>query len=275
VSDAQPITGCRPGDVAEHVFLCGDPARVDRIAEGWSRPREVCRVREYRIVTGERDGLPVSAASTGIGAPSTAVLLEELAKLGSHTFLRIGNSGGLSRELDLGDLVVTTGAVRDDGTSRTYVTPEFPAVAHHDVVRGLLDAAGSRGIRAHAGITWSLDAFYARNAVAGPDGRMASMSVGGYWPGFLESRIRDMQAAGVLNCEMEAGVLLTLAALFGLRAGCICVVSDRTPWEGPSALDLDRNMATCIAVACDAMARVAERGWTPRPTGSAGAGADG
>jgi uridine phosphorylase len=252
--DAQPITGCRPGDVSDHVFLCGDPARVDRIAAGWENTREVCSVREYRIVTGVQDGLPVSAASTGIGAPSTAVLVEELAKLGAHTFIRIGNSGGLWPELELGELVITSGSVRDDGTSRSYVMPEYPAVAHHRIVAALEDAARERGVKHHTGVTWSLDAFYARNAVLTEDGRMESMSVDGYWPPHLEERIRAMQAARVMNCEMESGVLLTLAGLFGLRAGCICVVSDRTPWPGPSAIDLDRNMTLCIDVARAAMA---------------------
>ncbi|HVP30099.1 MAG TPA: nucleoside phosphorylase [Myxococcota bacterium] len=258
MSDAQPITGLRPGQVAPHVFLCGDPARVARIARGWEDVHEVCSVREYRVVTGRRGGVALTAASTGIGGPSTAILLEELAKLGAHTFVRVGNSGGLASRLELGDLVVTTGAVRDDGTSRSYVVPEYPAVAHHALVAALLEAAALRGARHHAGVTWSLDAFYARNAVLGADGSLQSMSFGGYWTPEHEARVRSMQAAGVLNCEMEAGVLLTLAGLFGLRAACICVVSDRTPWPGPAAIDLDRNMETCIAVATDAMLRVAK-----------------
>ncbi len=250
---AQPITGLRPDDVAPHVFLCGDPARVETISHGWQDLREVCRLREYRVVTGRLEGAPVSAASTGIGAPSTAILVEELAKLGSHTFLRIGNSGGLSPDLALGDLVITTGAVRDDGTSRSYVAPDYPAVADYELVAGLARAARERGVPHHTGITWSLDAFYARNATLASDGSMASMSVGGYWPSHFEARIRDLRAARVLNCEMESGVLLTLAGLFGLRAGCICVVSDRTPWPGPSEIDLDRNMGRCIEVATAAM----------------------
>jgi len=260
VSDAQPITGLRPGQVAPHVFLCGDPARVARIARGWQDVREVCAVREYRVVTGRRDGVALTAASTGIGGPSTAILVEELAKLGAHTLVRIGNSGGLAPRLELGDLVVTTGAVRDDGTSRSYVPAEYPAVAHHEVVAALLAAASAAKARRHAGVTWSLDAFYARNAVLGAGGGLESMSFGGYWTPEHETRIRTMQAAGVLNCEMEAGALLTLAGLFGLRAGCICVVSDRTPWPGPAAIDLDRNMETCIAVATDAMLALARRG---------------
>jgi len=257
VSDAQPISGLRPGDVPRHVFLCGDPARVERITHGWKDARTTCEVREYRVVVGERDGVPLAAASTGIGGPSTAILLEELIKVGADTFLRIGNSGGLAPELELGDLVVTTGSVRDDGTSRSYVVPEYPAVADWRLVGALLESARERDVTAHAGITWSLDAFYARNAVLEADGSLASMSVGGYWPHGLAERIQDLRMARVLNCEMESGALLTLANLFGVRAGCICVVSDRTPWPGPAAIDLDRNMAACIQVATDAMLNVA------------------
>ena len=257
MSDAQPITGLRPGQVAERVFLCGDPARVARIARGWDEAREACQVREFRVVTGRFRGVALSAASTGVGAPGTAILLEELVKLGSHTFLRVGNSGGLAPDLALGDLVVTTGAVRDDGTSRSYVAPEYPAVADHALVGALLAAARARGVRCRAGITWSLDAFYVRNAVLQPDGSLASMSAGTYWGRGHADRIEEMRRAGVLNCEMEAGAILTLASLFGVRAGCVCVVSDRTPWPGPNELDLDRNMDAAIAVAHDAMRAVA------------------
>lgn len=260
MSDAQPITGLRPGQVAPHVFLCGDPARVPRIAAGWKDAREVRQVREYRIVTGDLDGIPLTAASTGIGAPSTAILVEELAKLGSHTFIRVGNSGGLAPQLALGELVISTGAVRDDGTSRSYVIPEYPAVADWRVVAALVGAARAAGTPFHAGITWSLDAFYARNAIATPGGGMGSMSAGGYWTAAQEERIRALRTAGVLNCEMEAGILLTLAGLFGLRAGAVCVVSDRTPWPGPAAIDLDRNMECCIAVATAAMLQLAGEG---------------
>jgi uridine phosphorylase len=254
----QPITGLRPGEVGEHVFLCGDPARVDRNSAGWSDLRLVCDVREYRIATGTRDGVALCAASTGIGAPSTAVLLEELAKVGARTFIRIGNSGGLAPDLELGDLVITSGSVRDDGTSKSYVVPEYPAAAHHEVVAALEGAARERGVRFRTGITWSLDAFYARNAVLGPDGELGSMSVGGYWPSHFAGRIDDMRQARVLNCEMESGVLPTLAGLFDLRAGAICVVSDRTPWPGPSEIEIDKNMNACIAVATDAMLRLAK-----------------
>ncbi|MGI9591448.1 MAG: nucleoside phosphorylase [Myxococcota bacterium] len=257
MSDAQPITGLTPDRVAPHALVCGDPARIDRITADWADAEEVCQVREYRVVKGTRGGIPMIAASHGIGAPGTAVLIEELVKLGVHTFLRIGNSGGLAPDLELGDLVVTTGAVRDDGTTRSYVRAEYPAVADHSIVAALLAAAADHGARCRAGITWSLDAFYMRNAVLQEDGSMGSMSVEGYWTGDHPQRIADMRAARVLNCEMESGALLTLANLFGVRAGCICVVSDRTPWPGPAEIDLDNNMGQCIDIALEAMGRVA------------------
>ena len=269
MSDAQPITGCRPGDIAPNLFLCGDPARVERISAGWDDQREVCNVREYRIVTGSKSGVALSAASHGIGAPGTAVLAEEMIKLGVTTMIRIGNSGGLDPSLAIGDLAISTGCVRDDGTSRSYVLPEYPAVAHFEIVGALVAAAEALDVRARTGITWSLDAFYARNAIAGPNGTMLSMSVGGYWPSHLEARIRDMQHARILNCEMEAGILLTLGGLFGVRAGAICVVSDRSPWPGPAELDLDHNMAQCIEVATRAMLSLSEVPREPARPGSA------
>jgi uridine phosphorylase len=259
VSDAQPITGCRPGDIAEHAFVCGDPARVDRITSRWDSRSEVANIREYTIVTGEKNGVALTAASHGIGAPGTAVLVEEMIKLGAKTILRIGNSGGLHPELEVGDLAITTGCVRDDGTSATYVVPEYPAVAHWEVVSALVAEAKSLGARARTGVTWSMDAFYARNAVAGPNGTLISMSVDGYYPSHLEARFRDMQQARILNCEMEAGILLTLGGLFGIRTGAICVVSDKAPWPGPSEIDLDQNMDQCIDIATSAMLRLAEQ----------------
>ncbi|MCP4003267.1 MAG: nucleoside phosphorylase [bacterium] len=254
----QPITGLKSGQMPENVFLAGDPARVARISKNWSNTREVCNVREYRVVVGEHEGVTMAAASTGIGAPSTAILVEELAKVGGKRFIRIGNSGGLAPDLDLGDLVITTGSVRDDGTSRSYITTEYPAVASYDVVSALVSAARSLGVHHQVGITWSMDAFYARNAVLGEGGAIEPMSYGGYRPPELSSRIEQLRAARVLNAEMESGILLTLANLYGLSAGCVCVVSDRAPWPGPAELDIDKNMDSAISVALAAMLHLAK-----------------
>jgi len=124
-----PILGLRAGELPGAAFLCGDPARVERIAAGWSERRSLCAIREFRVVAGRWQGLGLAAASTGVGAPGTAIVVEELARAGVRTLVRIGNSGGLAEDLALGDLVITTGAVREDGTSRSYVVPEYPAVA--------------------------------------------------------------------------------------------------------------------------------------------------
>ena len=125
----QPITGLRRGAVGENVFLCGDPARVSRIAKSWSNVREVLNLREYRVAVGERDGVRLAAASTGIGAPSTAILVEELAKIGVRRMIRVGNSGGLQPELGLGDLVITTGAGLKCAESSIQISPPASTAA--------------------------------------------------------------------------------------------------------------------------------------------------
>ncbi|MFT5124171.1 MAG: uridine phosphorylase [Verrucomicrobiales bacterium] len=254
----QLITACGVGDVAPHVFLCGDPDRVPKIAASWTDVREVCRTREYVIQTGMRDGVALTAASTGVGGPSTAVIVEELVNLGAHTLIRVGNSGGLGADVNRGDYVITTASVRDDGTSKSYVCPEYPAAAHYAVTGALVDAAKDSSTKVHVGITWSLDAFYARNKVLGPDG-LLPMSHGGYQQSWMNGKVTDMQAAKVLNVEMESSTILTLANLFGVRAGCICTVSDKTPWPGPGEeiIDLDQNIAGAIEIANRAMVALA------------------
>lgn len=254
-TNVQPITGCGDGDIAPNLFLCGDPDRVPKISAHWDESREICRVREYVVHTGVKDGVPLSAASTGIGGPSTAVILEEMAKLGATTLIRVGNSGALAGHVQLGDYVVTTASIRDDGTSKTYVRSDYPAAAHYKVVQALVDAARAADQSVHTGITWSVDAFYARNKILAPDGSLASMSYRGFEQSGMNEQVEDCRRAGVLNVEMESGTVLTLASLFGLRAGCICTVSDRTPWPGPGqdSIALDHNMAGMIEIAVSAM----------------------
>jgi uridine phosphorylase len=263
--NAQIITGLGEGEVASYVFLPGDPARVPRISAAWDRCEEVCRVREFVVHTGEKGGVRLTAASTGIGAPSTAIIVEELARLGAHTFIRVGNSGAIADHVALGDYIVSTGAVRDDGTSRSYVAPEYPAVAHHEVVTALVAAARAAGARFHAGITVSTDAFYARNKVVGPGGTLQPMSFGGYEQGWMNEFCADWKRARVLNVEMESSTIFTLASLFGLRAGSICTVSDRTPWSAPGqdALSLDRNITGAIDIALQAVLALAAAQGTP------------
>lgn len=249
----QLITGLDDGDVAGYVFLCGEPERVPKIAARLTGARKVTQVREYTVYEGVLDGTKVTVASTGIGGPSTAILLEELSNLGAHTFIRIGTSGGIADGLEKGDFVIASGAVRADGTSRSYAWPEFPALASHEVVTALVDSAVRAGLRYDVGVCFSVDGFYSENKVL-KDGKVAPMSQSAYMPSFMLDRLADVKAMGVKNIEMENGTVFTLSTLWGLRAGAICTISDVVPWHPTEKiLDFEGNMLDCIDVAVEAM----------------------
>lgn len=256
----QPISGCGAGETAPYVFLCGDPERVPKISAGWDNVREVCRVREYVIHTGTVNGVQMTAASTGIGAPSTAVIMEELVKLGGHTFVRVGNSGALADRVALGDYVISNASIRDEGTSKCYVREDFPASAHYAVTAALVAEAEKTGATHHVGTTWSTDAFYGRNKVLLDGGGLGSMCANGFEQSWMNDTMGDMKRAGVLNIEMESSIIFVLAALYGVRAGCICTVSDRCPWPGPGQdmISLDKNIQGAIDVAVNAMTTLAK-----------------
>ncbi|MCJ7607799.1 MAG: nucleoside phosphorylase [Thermoplasmata archaeon] len=254
----QLITGLGPGDVEKYVFLCGEPERVPKIAAGLSEPEEVRKVREYTVHRGMLGDTPTTVASTGIGGPSTAILLEELSNLGAHTFIRIGTSGGIAEGLEKGDFVIASGSIRADGTSRSYAWPEYPAVASHEVVMALVDSANECGARFDVGIGLSVDGFYSENKVL-VDGAVAPMSQSGYMPSFMVDRLADAKRMGAKNIEMENGTLFTICSLLGLRAGAICTISDIVPWHPTDKLlDFEQNMADCIAIGISAMGRLVE-----------------
>lgn len=205
----------KPGDVAETVLLPGDPQRVAKISSKWDSFKEVAAHRQYVTHTGTFKGAPISACSTGIGGPGTAIAIEELANVGVTNFIRVGSCATLKEEIDIGDLIISTGAVRLDGTSKQYVRPEYPASASYEVVLALVEAADSLGVNYHLGVTASTDSFYLGQSRPGFNDYMQS---------FSETLIKDLQKANVANFEMEAGTLFTLANIFGFRAGTVCAV---------------------------------------------------
>jgi uridine phosphorylase len=222
-----------PGDVADTVLLPGDPDRVDVVTDRWDEAETVADHREYRTATGTYEDAPLSVTSTGIGSPSAAIAVEELARVGADTLLRVGSCGALQPEVDVGDLVITTGAVRGEGTSEEYVRPDYPAVADHAVVSALVAAAERLGYDYHCGVTMSTDSFYAGQAREGFEGFEAAGS---------ESLLEDLRDVNVTNVEMEASAILTLANVYGLRAGAVCTVfanrstgEFRTEGEGRAA----------------------------------------
>lgn len=262
----QIITGLDSGDVARYVFLCGEPERVPRIASTFADNRRVVQKREYTVYNGKLAGTPVSVASTGIGGPSTAILLEEMANLGSDTFIRIGTSGGIADGLEKGDFVISTGAIRAEGTSKSYVWPEYPALAHHEVTLALIDAARRGKSKFDVGVSFSVDGFYSENKIL-DKGKISPMSQSGYMPSYMVGRLSDVKQMGAKNIEMENGTIFTLCSLFGLRAGAICTVSDVVPWHPTDkVIDFEQNMADCIAVGVEAMRTLIS--WDAKKKGS-------
>ena len=203
------------GVLSGFVLLPGDPGRVDLVLSFLEGSRVLCFKREFKSGVGFYKGVRVGVLSTGIGGPSTAIAVEELARIGAHTLIRIGTTGTIQKNIKIGDLIISTAAVRLEGTSKQYVIPEYPAVASYDVVVALIAAAESLGVRYHVGITASTDSFYVGQQRPGYKN---------YLPSFARNIIEDLRMANVLNFEMEAATLFTLASIFGLRAGAVSLV---------------------------------------------------
>ncbi len=249
----QLITRLKKGDTGKYVFLCGEPERVDRIADLLGKSTPVTSIREFNIRNADIDGTQVTVASTGVGGPSTAVLMEELANIGCHTFIRVGTSGGMGPDVQKGDFVISSAAIREDGTTPGYAWPTFPAVAHHEAILALIAGARKQGGRFHVGVTYSVDSFYAENKILEGD-ELTSMSHRGYQLPSRKNRLRDAEAMGALHIEMENSTILTLATLFGLRAGSICTVSDVVPWHPTEEIiNFEENIAECIRVGIEGM----------------------
>jgi uridine phosphorylase len=198
----QPHVLCEPGDVHDLALLPGDPDRVDRIAGLCDSHELVAENREYRVVNATYGDRELTLCSTGIGCPSAAIAVEELSNVGVETFVRVGTTGALQRGIEIGDMVVATGAAKDEGTTKRYEDETVPAVPDYDVLSALVDAAEANGEDVHVGPIASDDAFYAET----------------------DTYVEDWEAAGLLSVEMEAAAIFTLARRKGLRAGAICTV---------------------------------------------------
>lgn len=209
----------QPGDVAPYVLLPGDPGRVAVVASQWDEAHEVASNREYVTYTGTYEGVPISCTSTGIGCPSTAIAMEELARVGATTFVRIGTCGTFQDRVHNGDMAIFDSAARYDGASRLYAPIEFPAVASHEVVEAAIQAGRELGYPSHVGTTRSADTFYAMHARPGS-------SFNDYWQSSWREHFEDLKRLNVVAAEMEASVIFVLARIWGLRAGGVAVVVD-------------------------------------------------
>lgn len=203
-----------PGEAAPYILLCGDPARAEKVSSRFDKIEYRRSNREYLTFTGIYRGVPISVMGTGIGCDNMEIAVIELLQCMPHaTLIRIGSCGGLQPETGLGDLVISTGAVRLENTSTFFVPEGYPAIAHHEVVLALIEACKSLSVKFHLGITATASGFY------GAQGR----NIPGFPPRY-PSLLDDLARIGVMNFEMETSTLLTLASLAKIRAGTVCAI---------------------------------------------------
>jgi uridine phosphorylase len=228
---------CTLGSLAPYLLVPGDPARVPRISSIWDHWREVASNREFVSHTGMYKGCPISATSSGIGAGAMAIVVNEASAIGVDTFIRVGSTGSIREEVCCGDLIIPSAAVRLDGASAAYARLEYPAIASHDVLLALIEAAESLGVRYHVGIIATTSDFYAGQ------GR----TVKGQSP--REDLVEDLMRLGVLSFDMECATLFVLSNIFRLRAGAVCAVfADRVR----GFFEEGAGEAAAIHVACEA-----------------------
>ena len=234
--DVQYHIGLGQGDAGGYCILPGDPGRCERIAALLDDSRFVHSNREFTTWAGTLEGEKVSVVSTGIGGPSAAIAVEELHQIGVHTFLRIGTCGGIRLDVQSGDVVVATGAVRMEGTSREYAPIEWPAVADYQAVDALVRSCKALGKPWHAGVVQSKDSFYGQHS----PGRMPVSYD-------LEQKWQAWKRLGVLASEMEGAALFTVAAARRVRCGAVFHVIWNQEREA-AGLDQKESLDTSAAI---------------------------
>ena len=226
------------GEVGKYCILPGDPGRCEKIAAYFDEPYHVSTNREYCIWNGKIAGETVSVCSTGIGGPSAAIAIEELAACGAHTFIRVGTCGGIDLSVKAGDVVIANGAVRQDGTSREYAPLEFPAVSDPDVMFALREAAKEMGVTNHTGVVQAKDSFYGQHS---PQRMPTSTALLEQWEAW--------KRLGVLASEMESGTLFTVGSFLRVRCGSVfSVVWNQERANAGLDTDADEHHDTTLAI---------------------------
>lgn len=223
----------------------GAPERVEKIAGLMDSPRLLASHREFTSWLAFIEGKPVVVCSTGIGGPSTSIAVEELAQLGVRTFLRVGTTGAIQSNINVGDVLVTTAAVRLDGASQHFAPLEFPAVADFTCTSALVAAAREAGATTHIGVTASSDTFY--------PGQERYDTYSGRVVRAFRGSMEEWQSMGVLNYEMESATLLTMCASQGLRAGMVAgVIVNRTQKEIPDSETMQQTESQAVSIVVNA-----------------------
>ncbi|MBQ6314286.1 MAG: uridine phosphorylase [Mogibacterium sp.] len=232
--------GLRPGDVGEYVILPGDPKRCAKIAKYFDDPVLVGDSREFLTYTGTIDGVKVSVTSTGIGGASASIALEELTNIGAKTFIRVGTCGGIKIEAKGGDIIIATGAIRMEGTSKEYAPIEYPAVADLDVTNALVAAAKSLGAEYHTGVVQCKDSFYGQHQ---PELHPVGYELINKWDAWVKM--------GAVASEMESAALFIVGAYRRVKVGScfLCVANQERAKAGlPNDQVHDTDLAIRVAI---------------------------
>jgi len=247
-SGKQYHIGVGKDDIGEYVISPGDPKRCELIASYFDNPKKVGDSREYVTYTGTLNGVKVSVTSTGIGGPSASIALEELVALGAHTFIRVGTCGGMQIDVEGGDVVIATGAIRMEGTSKEYAPIEFPAVANLDVVNALIVAAKKLERKYHVGVVECKDSFYGQHR---PETLPNGQDLIRKWDAWLKL---NTQAS-----EMESAALFIVAQYLKVRCGsCFLVVANQERAKAGLTNKQVHTTGTTIEVAVEALKQLIE-----------------
>ena len=237
---------CVAGDVGRYVILPGDPGRCEAIARHFDDPVQVIYNREYNVWTGTLLGEKVSVCSTGIGGPSAAIAMEELVKIGADTFVRVGTCGGIHPEVKPGDVVVATGAIRYEHTSREYAPIEYPAVPDFDVTLALRAAGRELGFCTHTGVVQCKDSFYGQHS---PEASPVYYELLQKW--------ESWKRLGVKASEMESAALFVVADALGVRCGsCFHVVWNQEREKAGLFMPMTEDTSGAIRVGIEAVKKL-------------------
>lgn len=245
-SGKQYHTGVGPEDIGQYVIMPGDPKRCAKIAEFFDDAKLVADVREYTTYTGYLDGVKVSVCSTGIGGPSASIAIDELAKCGAHTFIRIGTCGGMQEEVLGGDVVIATGAIRMEGTSKEFAPIEYPAVPDLDVTNALREAARDMEVPHHVGVVQCKDSFFGQHE---PEIMPVSYELENKWQAWIRM--------GCLASEMESAALFIAGSFLRVRVGsCFLVVANQERAKKGLSNKQAHDTEIAIKVAVEAMRKL-------------------
>lgn len=241
-------THLSPDTVGKYVLITGDPNRCAKIASYFTNAKKVAQNREYTTYTGILNDEQISIVSTGIGGPSTAIAIEELVRCGVHTIIRIGTCGGMQLYVEGGDVIIATGAIRMEGTTKEYAPIEFPAVPNFQVTSALIEMAKERKVIYHTGVVECKDSFFGE---VDPENSPVGYELMNKWKAWIK--------CGAIASEMESATLFVLGGIKRIRTGAILLALDNQEREKKKLSNIQvHDISSVIAIAIDAMEKIIE-----------------